>query len=339
MPRFARLAVLNTMIDVGVIPVFYHHDVETAKKIIQACSAAGLKAIEFTNRGDNAYRIFSELVDHFAQADPGVILGVGSVVAAESANLFIDSGANFVVGPVLNPDAARVCNRRKVAYSPGCGSATEIMQAEELGVEIVKVFPGDAVGGPGFVKSILGPMPWTRIMPTGGVEATRESIQAWFQAGVAAVGIGSNLIRKDWVKAGNFDAIAEKAAEVAGYVRAARGRPVFMGLEHVGLYPSAETTGQAMATWYQSRFGFIEISGNSSIILSGSDHGRIEVMRAGEYDHCHVAIQVSDFDQAVELLRARDVELAEPVLKPDVKAVFLKQPDPAGNRVHLIWRR
>jgi len=190
MARFSRLEVLNETINIGVVPVFYNGDLEVAKKIVSACAAGGARVIEFTNRGDNAYRIFSDLVQHFATADPKIILGVGSVLDPATAALYISSGANFIVGPVLNPDVAKVCNRRKVAYSPGCGSASEISEAEELGVEIVKVFPGDAVGGPTFVKAILGPCPWTRIMPTGGVEATQESITAWFKAGVAAVGIG-----------------------------------------------------------------------------------------------------------------------------------------------------
>ena len=175
MARFSRLEVLNEMIDIGVVPVFYHGDLEMAKKIVAACAAGGARVVEFTNRGDNAYRVFSELVLHFAKADPKIILGVGSVVDAGTAALYISSGANFVVGPILNPDVAKVCNRRKVAYCPGCGSASEISEAEELGVEIVKVFPGDSVGGPNFVKAVLGPCPWTRIMPTGGVEAPRRA--------------------------------------------------------------------------------------------------------------------------------------------------------------------
>ncbi len=178
--------------------------------------------MEFTNRGDNAYRVFSDLVLHFEKEDPSVILGVGSVIDPATAALYISSGANFVVGPVLNPEVAKVCNRRKVPYSPGCGSASEISQAEELGVEIVKVFPGDAVGGPAFVKAILGPMPWTRIMPTGGVAPTKESIEAWFKAGIAAAGIGSKLISSDLVKAGDFESIERNVAQVIELIREVR---------------------------------------------------------------------------------------------------------------------
>lgn len=223
MARFTRLDVLNTMLDLGLIPVFYHKDVEAAKQIVAACAAGGARVIEFTNRGDFAYHVFTELSRHFAQTDPQVILGVGSIVDAPTAAMYIASGANFVVGPILNAEVARLCNRRKIAYSPGCGSASEIAEAEELGVEIVKVFPGSSVGGPGFVKAMLGPCPWTRIMPTGGVEATKESISAWFKAGVACVGMGSNLITKEAVAAGDFDAITRNVAQALAWIKEVRG--------------------------------------------------------------------------------------------------------------------
>ena len=217
------MEVLNEILRIGLVPVFHHNELEVSKKIVAACAAGGARVVEFTNRGDNAYRVFSDLVTHFAKADPEVILGVGSVVDAPTAALYLACGANFVVGPVLNPDVARLCNRRKVPYSPGCGTASEISRAEELGVEIVKVFPGDSVGGPAFVKAILGPSPWTRIMPTGGVSTTKESIEAWFKAGIAAAGIGSNLIKKELVTAGDFDAITRNTAQVIEWIREARG--------------------------------------------------------------------------------------------------------------------
>ncbi len=223
MARFSRLEVLNEILEIGVVPVFYNSDLDTAKKIVDACVAGGARVIEFTNRGDNAYRVFSDLVLHYSKANPSVILGVGSIVDPATAALYISSGANFVVGPILNPEVAKTCNRRKIPYSPGCGSASEIGEAEELGVELVKVFPGDCVGGPKFVKSVLGPMPWTRIMPTGGVCATKESIDTWFKAGVSAVGMGSDLVKKDLVDAGNFAAISAKTAEVISWIKAVRG--------------------------------------------------------------------------------------------------------------------
>lgn len=223
MARFARMEVLDAMLKDGLVPVFYHSDVEVAQKIAAACAVGGARLVEFTNRGDMAPEVFRELSRYLAREHPDQILGVGSVVDAPTAALYIAYGANFVVGPVLNPEIAYLCNRRKIAYSPGCGSATEISRAEELGVEIVKVFPGRSVGGPDFVKSILGPCPWTSIMPTGGVDASQESLTDWFRAGVACVGMGSKLIRKEWVAAGDWEAITGQVRQVLQWIRDARG--------------------------------------------------------------------------------------------------------------------
>jgi 2-dehydro-3-deoxyphosphogluconate aldolase/(4S)-4-hydroxy-2-oxoglutarate aldolase len=219
-----RLSVLTAMIDQGVIPVFYHPDVEVCAKVIQACANGGAKCIEFTNRGEFAAHVFFEAARHFAKADPSVIMGVGSVVDAPTAGIFIANGAKFVVGPLTNPDVAKLCNRRKIPYSPGCGSASEIGYAEELGCEIVKVFPGGSVGGPEFVKAMLGPCPWTRIMPTGGVDATEESLTKWFKAGVACVGIGSNLITKDLLAAKDYAGVEKKVGETIALIRKIRGK-------------------------------------------------------------------------------------------------------------------
>ena len=218
-----RMTVLAAMMAQGVIPVFYHPDVEVCTNVIQACADGGAKCIEFTNRGDFASHVFYDVTRHFTKADPSVIMGVGSVVDAPTAGIFIANGAKFVVGPVLNADVAKVCNRRKIPYSPGCGSASEISYAEELGCEIVKVFPGSSVGGPEFVKNVLGPMPWTRIMPTGGVDPTEESLRAWFGAGIVAAGIGSKLIGADLLKAKDYKGIEKKVAETIALIKKIRG--------------------------------------------------------------------------------------------------------------------
>ncbi|NUM75663.1 bifunctional 4-hydroxy-2-oxoglutarate aldolase/2-dehydro-3-deoxy-phosphogluconate aldolase [candidate division KSB1 bacterium] len=224
MARFDRLTVLHTMLNGGLVPVFHEGDVEVAKKIVAACYEGGARVLEFTNRGERALPVFAQLSELITAQFPNLILGVGSIVDAPTASLFIAHGANFVVGPVLNAEVAKLCNRRKIAYSPGCGSVSEISAAEELGVEIVKIFPGAQVGGPAFVKAVLGPMPWTRIMPTGGVEATKESVQAWIKAGTACLGMGSNLISKELVKSGNFAAISANVRQVLAWIAEARAQ-------------------------------------------------------------------------------------------------------------------
>jgi 2-dehydro-3-deoxyphosphogluconate aldolase/(4S)-4-hydroxy-2-oxoglutarate aldolase len=224
MAKFDRLTVLNAMLSGGLVPVFYEGDLEVAKKIVTACYEGGAGVLEFTNRGERALPVFSQLADFIAGRFPGLILGAGSIVEAPTAALFIAYGASFVVGPLLNAEVARLCNRRKIAYSPGCGSVSEISAAEEWGVEIVKIFPGAQVGGPAFIKAVLAPMPWTRIMPTGGVEATKESVQEWIKAGAACLGMGSSLIRKDLVKAGDFTTIRASVSQILAWISEARAK-------------------------------------------------------------------------------------------------------------------
>jgi 2-dehydro-3-deoxyphosphogluconate aldolase/(4S)-4-hydroxy-2-oxoglutarate aldolase len=218
------MAVLAALMDQGVIPVFYHPDPEICIKVIEACSAGGAKCIEFTNRGDYAAHTFLEVARHFDKADPSVIMGVGSIVDAPTAGLYIANGAKFVVGPILNADVAKVCNRRKIPYSPGCGSASEISYAEELGCEIVKVFPGSQVGGPEFIKAVMGPMPWTRIMPTGGVDPDEASVKAWFGAGIVAAGMGSKLITKEMLDAKDYKGIENKVRDTVQLIKRVRGK-------------------------------------------------------------------------------------------------------------------
>jgi len=224
MARFMRLDVINTLLDIGLVPLFYNGDVETSVELASACSRGGAKVVEFTNRGELAYPVFTELVKHFAKADLSIILGVGSIIDAPTAALYIASGANFIVGPSFNPEIAKLCNRRKILYMPGCATETEISTAEEYGAEICKIFPGETVGGPAFVKAVMAPCPWHRLMPTGGVDATEASISAWIKAGAAAVGMGSKLITALAVKEKDFDGIAEKASECIGWIEQARAK-------------------------------------------------------------------------------------------------------------------
>lgn len=196
MAQYSRLEVASVMKASGMVPLFFHSDVELGKKVLKACYDGGARLMEFTSRGDFAFEVFGQLNKYAIAELPGMIMGVGSITDAGAASLYMQLGANFIVTPVLREDIAIACNRRKVLWSPGCGSLTEIARAEELGCEIVKLFPGD-VYGPKFVKGIKGPQPWTSVMPTGGVSPNKENLKGWFDAGVTCVGMGSQLISKD----------------------------------------------------------------------------------------------------------------------------------------------
>jgi len=221
MAKYDRIHVARVMEEQGMVPLFYNNDIELSKKLLKACYDGGGRLLEFTNRGDYAHEIFGELNKYALAELPGMILGVGSVTDAGAASLYMQLGANFVVTPVLREDIAIVCNRKKVLWSPGCGSLTEICRAEELGCEIVKLFPG-GIYGPGFVKGIKGPQPWTKIMPTGGVAPTEENLSGWFGAGVTCVGMGSKLISKDIIANKDFKGLqqnVEKALKIINDVR------------------------------------------------------------------------------------------------------------------------
>lgn len=223
MAQFNKIQVLQAILATGMVPVYYHADAEVAKRVVKACYDGGVRAFEFTNRGDFASEVFIELVKYARRECPELILGVGSIVDAPTAALFLQYGANFVVGPYLNPEVARLCNRHLVLYTPGCGSVTEIGTAHELGCDLVKIFPAGNVGGPSFVKNIKAPLPWTLVMATGAVEPTEENLTAWFKAGVACVGMGSKLFPKETVAAGDWEAIAEKCRYSLDIIKRARG--------------------------------------------------------------------------------------------------------------------
>lgn len=220
--RHDRLSVLTALESQGVCPVFYHADPDVSLNVIRACARGGAKAIEFTNRGDFAVDLFGDLSRELQKTDPDVILGIGSVVDAGTASLYLNRGARFVVSPGLIEEVARTCNRRMTAYFPGCGSVTEILKAQELGCEIVKLFPGSSVGGADFVKAVLGPMPWTKIMPTGGVDPDEASIAKWFGAGIVAAGMGSKLITDAAVRAGDWAGIEAQTRKTVDAIAAFR---------------------------------------------------------------------------------------------------------------------
>jgi 2-dehydro-3-deoxyphosphogluconate aldolase/(4S)-4-hydroxy-2-oxoglutarate aldolase len=218
MARFSRIETSLKIMETGLVPLFYNSELEVCKQVIDACYGGGARVFEFTNRGDFAHEIFAELNKYVINKYPDFILGVGSVIDAGTASVYLQLGANFIVSPVLVEEIASVCNRRKILWMPGCGTLTEITNAESLGAEIVKIFPGASVGGPGFVKAVGGPMPWTSIMATGGVDTTEENLKAWFEAGVTAVGMGSKLITGEILKNNDFQLLEDSVKKALAFI-------------------------------------------------------------------------------------------------------------------------
>lgn len=218
MAQFTRIEVATTMKEYGMIPLFFSEDLELSKQVLKACYDGGARLLEFTSRGDFAHDVFGELSKYASQKLPGMILGVGSITDAAAASMYMALGANFIVTPVLRKDIAIACNRRKVLWSPGCATLTEIAVAEELGCEIVKLFPG-GIYGPKFIQAIKGPQPWTSIMPTGGVSPTLENLKSWFSVGATCVGIGSQLITKEIISNRDFKALETKVRETLAIIK------------------------------------------------------------------------------------------------------------------------
>lgn len=223
MARFSKQQTIAAMFSTGMVPVFYHPDAEVAKRVVEACYLGGVRAFEFTNRGDFAQDVFGEVVNYAARACPDLILGIGSIVDPATAALYLQRGANFVVGPCFNVEITKVCNRRLIPYIPGCGSVTEIGYAQEAGCDVCKIFPAGNVGGPSFVKNVMAPMPWTRLMATGAVEPTEENLTAWMKAGTACVGMGSKLFPKEVIAAGAWEEITALCRTSLEIIRKARG--------------------------------------------------------------------------------------------------------------------
>ena len=213
MSKFKKIDTIGVIRSTGIVPVFYNSDVELTKKVVKACYDGGIRAFEFTNRGDGAHKVFEELIAFVRSECPELALGAGTILDAPTAALYIQMGADFIVSPCMVEEVVRQCNRRGVPYSPGCGTVTEIVHAQELGCDLVKVFPAGTVGGPAFVKNVLAPLPWAMIMCTGAVEPTEENLSAWAKSGVTAVGMGSKLFPKEVIKAGDWKAISELCAK------------------------------------------------------------------------------------------------------------------------------
>jgi 2-dehydro-3-deoxyphosphogluconate aldolase / (4S)-4-hydroxy-2-oxoglutarate aldolase len=221
MATFTKTEVLQTMKDTGMVPLFYHANADVAIKTVQCLYEGGARLLEFTNRGDFAQDVYHDLALYVNKNLPEMILGVGSVTDQGTASLYMQMGANFVVTPVYREDVARVCNRKNILWSPGCGSLTEITAAEEMGCDLVKLFPAGTYG-PKFISDIRGPQPWTKIMPTGGVSPTEENLKGWFSAGAFCVGMGSQLIAKKADGSFDYDKIKTITAEALAIIKKIR---------------------------------------------------------------------------------------------------------------------
>jgi 2-dehydro-3-deoxyphosphogluconate aldolase/(4S)-4-hydroxy-2-oxoglutarate aldolase len=217
-----RIDVINNMREIGAIPLYYNPDIQVCKDVISACYRGGMKIFEFTNRGDFAHELFADLVKWARKELPDLVLGVGTIVDPGTCSLYIQLGAKFIVSPLLNEEMARVCNRRKILWMPGCATASEIGRAEELGAEVVKLFPGPTVGGADFLKAYLGPCPWSNIMPSGGVSPTEENLAKWFSAGAFCVGMGSQLISEEIIQQKDYSTLEKVASEALNMIQKLR---------------------------------------------------------------------------------------------------------------------
>ena len=223
MAKYNKIQVLETMLETGVVPVFYNADPDIAKNVVKACYNGGIRVFEFTNRGEFAHEVFEQLIKFVQKECPELILGAGSVVDAPTASLYIQLGANFIVGPLFNPDIAKVANRRLVPYVPGCGSMSEVGNAQEAGCDLCKIFPGDVLDT-NFVKGLKAPMPWSMLMVTGGVKPEEENLIGWFKAGTSCVGMGSHLFPDEMIKNEDWQSISEICSNTLSIVKKVKHR-------------------------------------------------------------------------------------------------------------------
>jgi 2-dehydro-3-deoxyphosphogluconate aldolase/(4S)-4-hydroxy-2-oxoglutarate aldolase len=207
---------IQTVLDYPLVPVFYHANPDVSLGVFKACYAGGIRAFEFTNRGANALDTF-KLLQKQLQNFPGYIIGAGTVLKDSDAIAFIEAGASFIVSPCFIETVSDVCYQHKIPYMPGCMTVKEVFYATEAGCEVIKVFPGEVLGT-SFVKAVKAVLPKVKLMITGGVSPTRDSISSWFQSGASAVGLGSQLFKSDLLEKGNYIAIEEAVADCFRYL-------------------------------------------------------------------------------------------------------------------------
>ena len=220
MDKETTLILLN---EVGIVPLFFHADVEIAKEVINAAYRGGARAFEFTNRGENAYNVFTELLAYVKESLPGLSLGIGTIYDAETAQKFIDAGTDYIICPGLVESVAEVADKNNMLWVPGCMTPSEIIRAETLGAKMIKLFPGNILG-PGFLSAIKEIFPGLLFMPTGGVELDKDNIAGWFKAGVCAVGMGSKLITKALLEARDYTQITAATKQAMDIVQSVKSK-------------------------------------------------------------------------------------------------------------------
>lgn len=210
-------SLINLLQTQKLLPLYYHDSPETSVGILRALYDAGIRMVEYTNRGVPALQNFRQLKSA-AQSLPGLQLGIGTIKTEASAQAFIEAGADFIVCPTVNAGVAAAAQNAGLFWIPGCMTPTEIAFAEELGAAVVKIFPGSLLG-PAYIQAIKELFPTLRFMPTGGVSADGQNLAGWFGAGVAAVGMGSHLMTKEWIQQKNYDAIKIQTTHVLKLIK------------------------------------------------------------------------------------------------------------------------
>jgi 2-dehydro-3-deoxyphosphogluconate aldolase/(4S)-4-hydroxy-2-oxoglutarate aldolase len=334
MTRFSRVDVINAIYERGFVPSFASKDLSEAHRIIKACADGGARVILWRSQNTAGAQLFNSVATELAAKDPMIILGAGALADAQTANAFLDAGAEFIVGANADLEIAHQCHRRKVNYIPVCRSLSDIDAAEEMGVETVRIHGFEPALTAATLKELLQDRPWTRIIKSGDIEPGSESVTAWIQAGAACIGIDVQAMAGKRA----LESLPSEISDHIWYVKKARGENLFCGVEHLGIYPKAGQAASELTHWYNDMFGFHIDEGESWYFVHSTGPGRIEILQDHEPTKAHVAIKVRHFDLACRSLAKKGIDF-EPVKDfGRVKAVFLKQRDPAGHKVHLLYQ-
>jgi 2-dehydro-3-deoxyphosphogluconate aldolase/(4S)-4-hydroxy-2-oxoglutarate aldolase len=335
MPQRDRLHVLGEMLGSALLPSFHDGDVDRADDVVKAAEAAGAHAVEYVLRDVLSQRHFTELARRAAARGTPAALGAGGVTDTSAAEAALAAGAAFLRGADFNEAVARMCNRHRVAYIPTCSGVSEIHRAEELGVEIICVRADSDAGGPDTVRRLHTQSPASHLLAGDGQALSEARVRQWFEAGVSVLLAGRETLTSA-ILAGASDGVRARIADVRRWVRRARGGKLFQGVEHVGLYEHRGATAAEITAWYRDTFSWDVEEGKAYYFAAGDGPGRIEVMKVGTTDRCHLAIKVADLEEASAVLKEKGIDLVPPETRPDGRKIFFTVTDPAGNILHLL---